>query len=666
MSTFPGISEDSIVGEGSIHGRRALKSYDDSRPRKNGARFGRDSVKILKGWLAEHHDHPYPTDREKDELKQLTGLKRSQISNWLANARRRSKFRPISAPSSPVLGAVDIPRNKSPENVDLQNLNPLERWKASPPEHEAASATAIARAVATAPLAHGRNSSQSSAQGSRKSSQKSSSNDDSCFSMFHAPSISSLETGRSSTSDISFASGRSHRSRGSLTSSVGEKDRRRRRRAPAAQRLSAQATKSRGARIFQCTFCTDTFATKYDWQRHEKSLHLGLERWTCCPNGGTVEVGGIAHCVFCGSADATPEHLETHNFLACREKTVQERTFYRKDHLRQHLKLSHGTKFDPWMEAWKSTTTEIKSKCGFCPQISLTWQQRADHLAAHFRNGSDMREWGGGWGFEPYVERLVENAIPPYLIAQERTSMDPFVARINDRSPDAADSNLTFGTSAPVSEEYQIDCDSNCWRRLEQGLSAYIGKEKMLGNIPTDKQLQDKARMMIYNDEDPWNQTAADNPQWLECLRQQHGISLEPVPEASKLEEVPMLPPYAVKGGLKQSRQSLEGSKCPVIGAFTPNLDTIPTYTAHAPNPVMDFEFDQLDFGNLDLGLMDDMELYASAPMEGLDMPGRVLQEQLLPTFGALDVQHNQPIEEDIMSKHDSQQLSGYMAGFQQ
>jgi hypothetical protein len=665
MSTFPGITEDVMVCEGSIQGRRALKSYDDSRPRKNGARFGRDSVKILKGWLAEHSDHPYPTDGEKDELKQLTGLKRSQISNWLANARRRGKVRPVSTPSSPILGAIDIPQKSNPGKVDLQDLNPLERWKASPPEHEAASATAIARAVAATPLQPARNSSHSSAQGSRKSSQKSSSNDDSCFSMFQAPSISSLDTGRSSTSDVSFVSGRSHHSRVSLSSSLEEKDRRRRRRAPVAQRLSTQAAKSRGARIFQCTFCTDTFPAKYDWQRHEKSLHLGLERWTCCPNGGMVDVDGIPHCVLCGSEDATQEHLESHNFIACHEKTLQERTFYRKDHLRQHLKLSHGTKFDPWMEAWKSSTTEVKSKCGFCPQLFMTWQQRADHLAAHFRNGSDMREWAGGWGFEPFVERLVENAIPPYLIAQERASMNPYVARPNDTSPSAHESNLTFGTSAPVSDEYQIVADRHCWRRLEQGLSAFIVQQKQLGIIPTDTELQAKGRMIIYNDEDPWNQTAADNAQWLECLKQQHGIAPQPGPKAPILEELPMMPPYVVRGGLKQNRASFCGSTRPTSGSFTSDLATLPTHTAHAPNSAMDFDFDQLDFGHLDLGLMDESGVAASAPMLGLDMVGQISQEPTMPTFGAFDMQQNDTLEADLMSGHDLRQLSGYVAGFQ-
>lgn len=40
----------------------------------------------------------------------------------------------------------------------------------------------------------------------------------------------------------------------------------------------AIATRTAGRR-YQCTFCTDTFKTKHDWQRHETSMHLSLEQW---------------------------------------------------------------------------------------------------------------------------------------------------------------------------------------------------------------------------------------------------------------------------------------------------------------------------------------------------------------------------------------------------
>ncbi|KAI7869145.1 homeobox KN domain-containing protein [Spinellus fusiger] len=44
---------------------------------------------ILKQWLFNHYDNPYPSEDEKGVLRDLTHLTLSQISNWFINARRR-------------------------------------------------------------------------------------------------------------------------------------------------------------------------------------------------------------------------------------------------------------------------------------------------------------------------------------------------------------------------------------------------------------------------------------------------------------------------------------------------------------------------------------------------------------------------------------------------
>lgn len=160
----------------------------------------------------------------------------------------------------------------------------------------------------------------------------------------------------------------------------------------------------------------ETYRTKHDWQRHEKSLHLPLEQWICCPKGPRAlnPDNNQVCCVFDGVTDPDNAHIESHNYTSCQERSLEERTFYRKDHLRQHLKLVHGAKFNAWaMNSWKVPTPDIRSRCGFCGIVLNSWSTRADHLAEHFKTGSTMVDWKGDWGFEPSVLSTVENAIPP-------------------------------------------------------------------------------------------------------------------------------------------------------------------------------------------------------------------------------------------------------------
>lgn len=124
-------------------------------PAKIGARFSRESVRILKNWLSTHTRHPYPSDEEKEMLQRQTGLNKTQITNWLANARRRGKTQAPRSTSPHVrsswTGPIDIPQRRGTPAPDgrTSRMNPLERWVDSPPENEPATVTAIARAVAS-------------------------------------------------------------------------------------------------------------------------------------------------------------------------------------------------------------------------------------------------------------------------------------------------------------------------------------------------------------------------------------------------------------------------------------------------------------------------------------------------------------------------------------
>ena len=495
---------------------------------KCGARFSRESVRILKTWLAAHAQHPYPSEQEKEELRELTGLKGSQVSNWLANARRRGKARALTRGSSPRLGEarsgpVDIPTSSRPAVSQDTDMTPLERWKHSPPEHEAASVTAIADAVAISAWSTDKGTPTSPA--SLNDGQRDSSAASSLSMFFHAPSLSSQETRYSSGSDLSFASAFSHGSqlaRGSPRNAP--KRERRRRRRPALARMH----ESNGVRMFQCTFCTDSFKTKHDWQRHEKSLHLSLDKWVCAPEGGSISIpGGDKMCAYCSQVNPSDDHIETHNFQQCREKSLAERTFYRKDHLRQHLRLVHDCKFDMTMESWRTSTEALQSRCGFCNAGFKTWQARVDHLASHFRAGAQMAEWKGDWGFEPHIEQALQDEMPPWLIDHERRTMVPFSASERLCTP----GNWGLAPESTTDDPIAVLTDSKCYKRLEQLLAAWVQDQIGRGMAPNDVALQDQARIIVYLDPDSWNQTAADDEQWLERFKRK--IALSPVPGAA-------------------------------------------------------------------------------------------------------------------------------------
>ncbi|UQC75951.1 uncharacterized protein CLUP02_17460 [Colletotrichum lupini] len=400
-------------------------------PAKVGARFSRESVRILKNWLSTHTRHPYPSDEEKEMLQRQTGLNKTQITNWLANARRRGKTQaPRSTSPHPrsYSGAIDIPQRRGTPAPDgrVRNMNPLERWVDSPPENEPATVSAIALAVAS--------SSRTSSSGLTSPYSFNFTDDGSGKSLCNASSASSLGTshGTSHSSGGSFASAYSHASRGSFGSFGSFNRGRRRRRRRVGTKVEEKTALAAPPKTFQCTFCTESFRTKHDWQRHEKSLHLSLERWVCAPDG-PVAVNPATNqlaCVFCGEANPDNAHVESHNHSACQERLLQERCFYRKDHLNQHLRLVHDCKFVDWsMKAWKVATPEIRSRCGFCGVVLDSWGSRVEHIANHYRSdGNTMADWKGDWGFEAPVLEMVENSIPPYLIDNERNSPYPYKA----------------------------------------------------------------------------------------------------------------------------------------------------------------------------------------------------------------------------------------------
>ena len=239
----------------------------------------------------------------------------------------------------------------------------------------------------------------------------------------------------------------------------------------------------------------------------------------------------MQNCVYCGLEDPSDHHFRSHRVSECCERPLAAREFYRKDHLRQHLRQVHKVEsFTKAMEGWKSKILEIRSRCGFCDASFQLWSERNEHLAEHFRNGASMKVWKGARGFEPAVATLVRHSIPPYLIGTEATAMMPFSAESGNPQQQPVSSNPHFphSTTTPTSFEY-----------LVSELGKFTAAQTAQNLTPTDQTLQEQARLIVYGDNDPWNQTAADNSQWLELFKQGYGIAGPQPPDFRQTEQLP-------------------------------------------------------------------------------------------------------------------------------
>jgi len=446
--------------------------------------------------------------------------------------RRRSKYvlRRSGSRSRPI--AIPTPAQCGSPTQPLA----IERWENSPPEEEAASLSAIYDAIAQQPLSE-------SSRGSRNSS----------FDAFKADAFKTYRGPSSSTSLDSGVSDNSVHSNQSGTS----QSRRRRTNKPRAAPKSKSKPKDAKDRIFKCTFCCDTFKHKYDWARHEKSLHLNMEEWICTPHGGSVilPLTGRVHCAYCSALDPTQSHLESHNYSACQGGHTTPRTFRRKDHLVQHLRLVHGLETLPLIDDWKVHSAPVASRCGFCDARLSSWEERTDHLAAHFRSGKTMWDWKGEHEFDPEIDARVSNAFPPYLIAAQAVTLVPFSAT-NHESIDhtkqvisqiqleslisATQEHNIEPALSPIADEqpaefvtangnlsFQNVVETRLFAdTLTRHLARFARQQMMLGIMPTDEMFQRESRRLLYQDaDDAWNQTVADDPEWIKQFRERTGFS---------------------------------------------------------------------------------------------------------------------------------------------
>uniref|UniRef100_A0ABI8ACQ9 Homeobox domain-containing protein n=1 Tax=Felis catus TaxID=9685 RepID=A0ABI8ACQ9_FELCA len=65
------------------------EELDQERRHKKRGIFPKVATNIMRAWLFQHLSHPYPSEEQKKQLAQDTGLTILQVNNWFINARRR-------------------------------------------------------------------------------------------------------------------------------------------------------------------------------------------------------------------------------------------------------------------------------------------------------------------------------------------------------------------------------------------------------------------------------------------------------------------------------------------------------------------------------------------------------------------------------------------------
>nr|XP_036588219.1 benzoate 4-monooxygenase cytochrome p450 [Colletotrichum truncatum]KAF6799360.1 benzoate 4-monooxygenase cytochrome p450 [Colletotrichum truncatum] len=466
---------------------------------------------------------PGPVTRPSDSINWSEIAKEQNRREQRSLPRRRSRYRYIQSENR----AVPIPTPASASSQEgQQESDPLQRWKDSPPQDEPACMEAIHDALRTTLVNPEGGNTRSTPRYSQANSGTSFDSGDSGSSIHSASSVWSAGSESSAGQRAGF---------GPLS---------RTRQGRIGKKRAASAASAKDSRPFKCTFCCDSFKTKFDWARHEKSRHLNLESWLCTPQGGSVisTVTGRLHCAYCSYMDPSDDHLEEHNHSACHDRPIEARSFGRKDHLVQHLRVMHKLEKLPQFNSWKVLATEVESRCGFCDLQLSTWNKRIDHLAAHFRKGLTMKDWKGEHGFSPTVAGKVIHALPPYLIGSESLSVVPFSAtKQGTRDHFAQISSRTHGfkedqtaDSTQIERPVSIASSSILSSRaatskafteiLERHLKHFAEEHISQGIFPTDEMLRQESRRVIYDSDHEWNQTVADNSEWLAQFRKRNGL----------------------------------------------------------------------------------------------------------------------------------------------
>jgi len=405
--------------------------------KKSRTLFPPTALKILQYWLETHQENPYPSRVEKADLTRRSGLTTRQVNTWFANARQKLLDPMMPCISSsleeevmPVedirLIAARIPfrgskaaLNSSPDSDSgLSSPGNLLKAICSSPQSirtaEFSSASSVSSVLDQYPqgmLARSRRKGRKKYKVSLSTS---------CNSLISLS--SSIENASEDLSVFALRGVKRHHQDRAAESNLEENYASNLRTihqnleftaSEASSALTLQPSKPQPRHdlpkiTFQCTFCHSGLSEKA-WRRHEESQHVLRRQWTCMWNSDpfvpSPSCDSLSICVMCrltirvnSEFSSKEDHIKTcsNRVADCLDRSAEERTYSRKDHLVQHVQQFHNTTLNrSEVDRWESVNEKLNRPwgCGFCGAILPDWNTREAHIAVHFRQGLNMNDW---------------------------------------------------------------------------------------------------------------------------------------------------------------------------------------------------------------------------------------------------------------------------------
>jgi hypothetical protein len=396
-------------------------------------RIPHEARAILDRWFRKHQTNPYVEKDEAEELSHATGLTVRQVRTYFANARARrlpptSGGSPSNSPElrtswSPSIGEEQPPplpprpaqsqhesgriMKRHPQRKhrltietaprsSSEQQSPMERYLSSSSEDEGLLEDIVRKAAGAAFQAGPGSLIQDRSSDPVKS-----------------PTYLEAPHPMDTFSESASSCGRS------IDTAASRGPRKGRKRQPNDQSPQLWSIVRRvqdAKKIYQCTFCVREFMHKYDWRRHEESVHFPQQEWVCMPDNNPIvqSPNGSLHCAFCDRQNPSQAHFDVHNCEGCLGVTPAQRTFTRKDKLLQHIGQVHKrTTPSPHISNWsRPVERNVSFRCGICGLHLHSWSDRIEHIASHFAAGQDMRYWKGERGLIQPVGAQDDSSVP--------------------------------------------------------------------------------------------------------------------------------------------------------------------------------------------------------------------------------------------------------------